>query len=84
MTAAMTPSQLEQYREYRRRGAATLTAKHNARAAVMFEDLAFMLEHGETVERALARLGSNLSAMRGLAKRHRRDDIAALLKGGDR
>lgn len=81
MTATMTPAKVEQYREFRRRGAATLTARHNARAGALFEDLEFMLEHGETVERALTRLGSNLSAMRGLAKRHRRDDITALLRG---
>lgn len=82
MTATMTPGQIEQYREFRRRGGATLRAKHDVRAAAIFEDLEFMLSTGETLERSLSRLGTNYNALYGLAKRRARHDIIELLRGG--
>lgn len=80
----MSPSKLEQYREFRRAGHLAIQAKHRAAAEARFEDLEFMLSAGETVERALQRLGTNRAAMHQSCKRYGRTDLIQLLKQGDR
>lgn len=77
----MTPSKVEQFREYRRRGQAVAAARAADRAAAMFEDLEFMLEHGETPARAFRRLGITRGAFTQLAKRRGRHDLIDRYRG---
>lgn len=80
----MTPLKVEQYRAYRRAGHLAIQAKHRAAAEARFEDLEFMLATGETVERAMQRLGTNRNAMHQSCKRYGRPDLIQMLKQGDR
>lgn len=80
----MTPAKIEQYRAFRRAGLTTIAANHRAVAEARFEDLEFMLSNGETVTRALQRLGCRRDALQVSARTWGRPDIIELLKQGDR
>ena len=80
MSATMTPTQVEQYRAFRRKGLASIREQHRTAAAARFEDLEFMLSTGETLERALRRLGTTREALVRSARTWGREDVLALIR----
>lgn len=80
MSATMTPTQAEQYRAFRRKGLATIREQHRAAADARFEDLEFMLSTGETLERALRRLGTTREALTRSARTWGREDVLELIR----
>ncbi|WP_157975807.1 hypothetical protein [Brachybacterium sp. YJGR34] len=80
MTApAMTPSRIAQYRAARIAAVKAAQRAHRDRAEARFEDFEFMLSTGETLERALRRLGCTRTALFKCAQRYDRHDIVQLI-----